>query len=122
LRGVRYAKRLVERVAGHPHNPVVFIDDQRHAITILSGDFPIDEKVLQLLPSAKPDGAETVAWAAMAHGQAAWAELSTNTRHRAIARNCTCVDVVGELGRNGAAGVGQQDLSWNRQRNFKKVR
>ena len=37
LRGVRHPKLLVDRVPGHPHNPVRLVDHERHAVAALRG-------------------------------------------------------------------------------------
>src|SRR5580765_2476045 len=41
LRSVSYAKRAVDFVASHPYDPVVAIDDDRHAIPCRAGHFSI---------------------------------------------------------------------------------
>src|SRR5262245_42070182 len=55
LRGVHNPKALVNRVAGHPDNPVRIVDDQRHRVAAVAGHFPIHEEVLQLLAPVEPE-------------------------------------------------------------------
>src|SRR3954452_4460879 len=118
LRGVGYPKSRVDSEPRNPHDPIAFVDDQRHPIAPFARHFPVHEVVLQLLLPVEPDGAETVARAAVPDSQRAIAQVSSDLRDvRSVdtAHNCTGARV----GRHRPARIGQHDLSWNRQRKSK---
>jgi hypothetical protein len=89
LRGVRYPKRLINSIASDPHNPIRFIDDQRHAIALVSRDFPVHEEILQFLLAVEPDRAKSVAGTPIADGPTAPAQVAAHQRDRPVARYCT---------------------------------
>jgi hypothetical protein len=97
LRGVRYPKNLVNSIAGHPHNPIVFVDNQRDLVALSTRDFQIDEKVLELFPAAQSDGPKTVSGPSISYGQTSTAEVAANPRQMTVttaAHDCTLRDGV----------------------------
>src|SRR3954467_1591817 len=118
LRGVGYPKSLVDSEPGDPHNSIAVVDDQRDGVPPFPRHFPVYKVVLQLLLSVETDRPEPVAGATIADGEAAIAQIAANLRdvrplHRA--HNCT----LARVRRHRPARVGQDDLSWNRQRKSK---
>jgi hypothetical protein len=92
LRGIRYAKRLVNSVSGDPHDPVGIVDNNRHRVAHVSRDLPIDEKVLQLLASAEADRLKSVAGTTISYGQTSVDEVAPDCGDGAVAHGCTGFD------------------------------
>jgi len=81
LPGVGYLKRLVNSEARDPHDPIGSIDDNRHAIAVVSAHFSIDEQILQFLPPAQPGRVKSIPRAAISYGQTSMAQVAANDRH-----------------------------------------
>jgi WD40 repeat protein len=89
LRSVRYPKRPINFVTGHPHNPVFVVNHDRNAIACSARHFSIDQEVLQLLPTAEAERAEAVAWTTIPDGQRRHLRSTGDHSHGPIARDCT---------------------------------
>jgi hypothetical protein len=128
LPGVCYLKRLVNSEARDPHNPIGFVDHNRHAIAVVSAHFSIHEQVLQFLPPAEPGRVKSIARPPISYGENPVAQVPANNGHVTSSIDGPGISRPGfaagrdEFCRHDTVGFGQLDLSRDRQRIPEKVR
>src|SRR5262245_12882993 len=126
LRGVHNPKALVNRVAGHPDNPIRIVDDQRHGVAPLARDLPVHEEILQLLAAAEPEGPKPVARATEPDAERPMYAVQSDDGHVAgngVSHGCIQQWCGGShFSRNHPGGFSDPDLTRNRQRIPQKVR
>src|SRR4029077_11575791 len=95
-------------------------------IPLATRDFPVHEKVLELLAATEPNRTKTVTRAAISYGQTSLEQVATHARHRSDAQRAPPFRRLAagrrRLSWHAAPCARHDTLSWDRQRNAEKVR
>jgi hypothetical protein len=90
LRGVSYPKPFVNLVSSHPDDLIRPVHDDRHRITTLAGDLPVNEEVLKLLLPQQSRRTESVSRAAISDRQRSVPTVQLDNSNRPVARELIC--------------------------------
>ena len=121
MRRVGYAKLVVNRVTGNPHNSAAIVDHDRHCIAVATRHFAVDEEVLKLLLPVQAKRPEPVARTAVTNRQWAGAHITAHNGNGRIApRSCVVSRTV--FDGHQTPGFREVHLTRNRQRIPEKVR